>query len=555
MASFNRLVLFEGINPNTKGNIYYVFDYPVNFYDSVLASHKVAIIDEPNYRINNGQAIISTEGTISSGITSFTRLQGITYIADRRTDTLDGGYYWTFYHVNKIYFQAGKCYMDVALDDFANGMQKATMSNIRVSRVSRGNLDALFQVSRLTYDGPFMPYGNYQYEDTTSDIGYGVLIAVAKIDMVVSTDGFANNAITRSAYFCFDVRDIIGKYNSMDKTPCDWLTKVQDMLGGIHEGFTFSAESGQAQQMKCSAIYVVPSTYLPAIKGVELGSSSYCNINVSTKSGLTGYEGSIYGHSVIPSHYEYQQGYELGRDAMKAVPFFGTRGQWMQLPRKYKTGDIAIVCDASTGGLQIKAKQGSNEVDMTNAFVLPCSFSNDIDTENTQVQKGIINALSIVQSVLKAGKKGDGIGAGIGTWKSIAELMNNNNAKSNSTDGNAFMTYCPKMGSSETQDEYFERIQNKSINNPFIMAYVTDMNDGDAYVRNYGVATDDAYSDKSFLSTIASYEYLGDVNVTAPSDTFVQCTMAVQGVPEQNRKAIEDAFKDGIRYIYVKSSS
>lgn len=543
------LSFFKDINPNTKGNVYYVYDSPALYYSSVLIRHLITTKTDKDFRINRGTIAVTASAE------TFPNYRKATYAVLRIVRDSGAEPIMIFYHVDRVRFECGKAYFDVTLDDFANGMSGATMSNIRVSRVSRGNLDALFQVSRLTYDGPFMPYGIYEYNDSTSAIGYGDILAIAKIDMVVSTDGFANNPITRSAYFCFDVRDIIGKYNSMNKTPCDWLTKVQDMLGGIYEGFTFSAESGQAQQMKCSAIYVVPSTYLPAIKGASLGESSYCDINVSTKSGLTGYTGSIYGHSVIPSHYERSFDYSFGRDAMKAVPFFGTRGQWMQLPRKYKMGDVSIVCDASTGGLQIKAKQGSNEVDMTNAFVLPCSFSNDIDTENTQVQKGIINGLSIVQSVLKAGKKGDAVGAGLGVWKTTAELMNNNNAKSNSTDGNAFMTYCPKMGSTETQDEYFERIQNEAISNPFIIAYVTDMNDGDAYVRNYGVATDDAYSDKTFLSTIASYEYLGDVNATAPSDTFVQCTMAVQGVPEQERKAIEEAFKEGIRYIYVKSSS
>lgn len=550
MASINTLVLIGGINPNTKGNLYYVFDAPGDYYLNVLKPHQIAVLDEPNYRINNGTVIISTAGTVS--VSSFNKMKGITYIVERKTDTLAGGYLWTFYHVNKIFFQTNKCYLTVTTDDFANGMLKCKMSDIHVTRVSRGNLDNFTESRNITYDGNFLPYGNYEIDDSESKMGYGIMLAVAKIDMVVSKDAFANNPITRSAFFAFDAYDLIAKYNTMDTTPADWLTKIQDMLGGTFEGATFSSETGQIEQMKCSAIYVVPATFLPAINAIKLSTDdTYNDVNLHVKSGLTGYTGWVRGHSVIPSHYEREYGYSLGRDAVNSVPFFGTRGQWMELPRRYKFGDVYIVCDASTGGLQIKAKQGSNEVDMTNAFVLPCSFTNDIDTESTQALKGVINGINVFTNIFKKGSKGNGVGAGMGFITDVMSLMNNNNSKSNSTDGNAFMTYCPKMGSTETQDDYFARIQTKWITNPVLFSYVTDISDGNSHVRFNGVSTDESYDSKSFLSTIASREYLGDLNATVPADTFVTATVSVQGIPEQEREAIENAFKDGIRYVYV----
>ena len=559
------LSLYRGIRPNTKGNIYYPFYKPSAFVDSI-SSKKLTTIAMDGYRINNGTAIVSdvNEEFVSSN------MKAVSYVIEKRV--LSEGFepVYEFYHVTRIYRQADKAYLVLEADNFANAFSHSYVSSIRIAgkyeyysllemsdihvdRVSRGKLDIGTINKKLTYDGQALTTGDYQFTDNLFDYSsYYSLYALAKIDAVVTTDTWSNNAITTSVYVVFDVAGLYAKFNKAyqdkwgtDLYPYNGLEIVQDMLGGIFEGAMFSETTGQTRQMRCGGIYVVPAEFLPY---QTMSVDSSLNFNMHIKSGLSGYEGWARGQQLRMGRYVSGIPFTTGSDSYCAVPFIGTRGQWMELPRRYKYDSLYMTCDASSGGIQITCRQGKNEVDMTNAFMLPLSTSNDIDTESKQALNGITNGIGIATTFLKQAMKGP-LSAGLSAYSSIMKTAEQNSVKSNSTEGNAFITYMPAQSEGETEADYVDKCHEQWAY-PIVLAYVDDIADGSQYVRDNGVATDDTYTDKNFLTTIAGYTFLG-LSSYVGTETYVRATMRVTGAPEQECKAVEDAFKEGVKYIYV----
>ena len=534
--------IFGDINPNTKGNIYYPYEDASLYYSSILLPHVLkSDIKDDSFRINNGSIIIA------GSVDDYDISRKATYAMERILKDSGTAPSMIFYHITRVRYSCGKIYFDIVPDDFANGFMNATISNVRISRTSRGSLSANVGKS-LIYDGPMYPNGDYEYELEEQPYSeYMILAAVARIDAVVKADGFGNNPIQRTSYVAFDVGELYGSFNSAaGSNSYDGLTIVQDMLGGCYEGTSKGSDAGQMYQMKCSGIYIVPAAWIfPSLSMFDTSSPDYA---VKTESALSGYTGTLKG-VVLPMYFDKSLGSTGGTNftaPWNAQKFIGCRGQWMKLPDSYKPLSAGYRCISSNSGIKVILQQGDGSIDITSAFVLPASVSNDKDSETTSVQKGIKQALDIVGSVMKHNA--------IKAASSIANSVNNNNANSNPTEGSAFLTYMPEMKIGEAYSDYVKRCHDNWCF-PILEATIANYADCDSYIRNNGVASDDSFDNVTFLPTIASRDYLGDQTITPPADTFVQANLNVQGCPENERAAIEGAFNAGIRYIYVSKSS
>lgn len=535
--------IFGGINPNTKGNIYYPYEDASLYYSSILLPHVIkSDIKDDSFRINNGSIIIA------GSVDDYDISRKATYAMERILKDSGTAPSMIFYHITRVRYSCGKIYFDIVPDDFANGFMSANISNVRVSRTSRGSLMAGVGKS-LIYDGPMYPNGDYVYElEEVPYSDYLTLAAVGKIDAVVKTDGFGNNPIQRTTYVAFDVADLYGSFNAkLGENSYDGLTIVQDMLGGCYEGTSKGFDAGQMFQMKCSGIYIIPVTWIfPSTSMFNPDSNP--DYVIKTESALSGYTGSIKG-VVLPMCFDNSLGMTGGTNLSapwKSQKFIGCRGQWMKMPDTYKPLTAGYRCISSNSGVKVIIQQGDSSIDITSAFILPASVSNDKDTETTSVQKQMKQALDVVGSILKH--------SAIKAVSSIANSVNNNNANSNPTEGSAFTSYMPEMKSGEAYTDYVKRCHENWCF-PILESTIPNYADCDTFIRNNGVAADDAFDDASFLPTIANRDYLGDQTIAPPSDTYIQATLQVQGCPENERVAIESAFSAGIRYIYVAKSS
>lgn len=535
--------IFGGINPNTKGNIYYPYDDASLYYSSILLPHAIkSDIKDDSFRINNGSIIIA------GSVDDYDICRKATYAMERILKDSGTAPSMIFYHVNRVRYSCGKIYFDIVPDDFANGFMSASISDVRISRTSRGSLSASVGKS-LIYDGPMHPNGDYVYElEEVPYNEYLSLAAIAKIDAVVKADGFGNNPVQRTSYVAFDVADLYGTFNAKaGDNSYDGLTIVQDMLGGCYEGTSKGVDSGQMYQMKCSGIYIIPASWLfPSLSMFDPDNNP--DYSIKTESALSGYTGTIKG-VVLPMYFDKTLGTAGGvnfTSPWASQKFIGCRGQWMKLPDSYKPLKAGYRCISSNSGVKVILQQGDSSLDITSAFILPASVSNDKDTDTTTAQKQIKQALDVVGAIMKSNA--------IKAISSIANSVNNNSVNSNSTEGSAFLTYMPEMKDGEAYTDYVRRCHENWCF-PILESSISNYADCDAYIRNGGVAADDAFDDKSFLPTIAARDYLGDQTIAPPSDTFVQATLQVQGCPENERVAIEGAFNAGVRYIYVSKSS
>lgn len=542
MASLNRLILCDGISPNTKGNIYYIFDKPAFYFDNVLSSHKVAVIDEPNYRINNGKAIISTEGTISSGVTSFTRLQGITYIADRRTDTIAGGYYWTFYHVSKVYFQAGKCYMDLSLDDFANGMQKAVMEHGEITRLGAYKDDGSFP---FYLDTPaYFPesYTNVDGHPISAHISQADIVFIAQIRFETTGDLFGNSPVSNTLNFCFTS-------SSVAKAMTD-LGTVFAVATSKNAAGTLYYE-GKAQVVQAWAI---ARKMLPDV----LSLSPAGTFRAKFKDLSNGYDDAwLCGGLAYP--YPQTQRYIYSYDLPQQYGYqyyIGTRKMQLKVPRQLPSTHIEIETTLNNSGLRVLLRIGEEVTDITGQFTLPITMNNDIATDSEKIIGGLQTATGVLSKVSKTYEKNGSMGVGYLGYSTLLSQYHFNEPQPSIGQGDGDMTFEYEKNDGTYNYFYFpiRTFEKELIGNVGTSVSYRGGQTSISFADADGTTKAGVREFLSDLMDKTKWTPLGYMSPTT-SGIYVQGDIDVGQIPEQNRKAIADAFKDGIRIIYVKSSS
>lgn len=218
----------------------------------------------------------------------------------------------------------------------------------------------------------------------------------------------------------------------------------------------------------------------------------------------------------------------------------------IQLPRSMLDQTATLIVDASGSGFSVKLRVGDSETDFTNAFALPCSFSNDIDTESVQGLNGLKTTIGVLSNILKNARKGSGLGAGLSLYSDCANAMAHSEVKSNAVEGNAFTTYLPEQDEGETTASYITKCHTKWAY-PFISAYVDDVASTSYYIMNYGVATEIYAEGNGILSTLPRRDDLSGLGTTA---TFVQAEVNVTGCTAEERDTIVKAFADGMKYVW-----
>lgn len=540
--------------PNTKGNLYYPFFSLTAYYDQILKDYLLTTIDSDSYRFNDGKLIINVASPSQIPMHS-----QVNYIRERMFYKYDGKtgddhvVYTKFYHVKRWYYSAGKLFLICEPDNFANAFaDNISFAGAHITRTSRGTPELRSVNSVLAYDGVAVTRGKLHYSLNYYDYSsYQSLCAIAKIDMILENDLFGNNAVTRTAFVAFDVGDIYSKfqtaYAKVGSKKYDGMTMVQDFLGSIYQATTYSGQPN-ALACRCSGIYIIPQGYISPLANISIDSTF--DFSATLRSALTPYEGLLLGRILPACHYEEELGIVGSTTDISGVRYYGVRGQLIELPRSFLSQECIVVFDSNSCGLSLKLRAGKNETDFTSSFSLPCSFSNDIDTEEVQQINGMKSAVTGLSNVLRNLRKVSPLGAAFEVGNSLANAMLTSNTKANPIEGNAFMTYLPEQDEDETTDDYITKCHTKWAS-PFITAYVDDVADVNTYVRFNGAVTDQFTSDNKFLATMQARDFLG---TNSYNETFLKADVIAGGCSQEELDAVVSAFADGIRYKYVTSS-
>ncbi len=554
MAYHRYITLYKDYAPNVKGGVYAIFKDPSGWIKEMSANHRLCVVEEDSYRMNEGTAIVN--------VASYSQLADffkVSYIMEVFVNESPYVVVRKCYHVTSSKWQSGKVYFSVNPDNFANAMINGTFSNIvvkRITRTSRGTPELRSVNSVLTYDGAAVTTGKMHYSLNYYDYtSYANLLAIAKIDAVLSTDQFANNPVTRTFYVAFDMADIYTNfqtaYTSIKGTRLyDGLTMAQDILGSGYQAMTYTSTEGSSTiSVRCSAIYIVPQGYFPTLTNVS--PSTYHDFRLTSRSALSPFKGDTLGRILPACHYEEVIGFNGATYDVSGIRYYGVRGQMIELPRSMLSQEGTMIVDSSASGFSIKIRIGNSEVDFTNAFSLPCSFSNDIGSEEVQMLNGLKTGVGVLSNIIKNARKGSGLGAGIQFYSDMANAMGHNEVKSNPTEGSAYCTYLPEQEENESIDDYIEKCHSKWAS-PFINGYIDDIADTSHYIYNYGVITDLYPENVGILSSLPTRAALSGLNETS---TFVQAAVEVTGCTAEERDAIVSAFADGIRYVWYESTT
>ena len=548
MAYHRYLVLYKNCSPNIKGGVYALFRDSLEWLRTLSANHQLCTVEEDSYRINEGNAIVNVASY--SQLADFFKVSYIQEVFVNETPYITVK---KFFHVTNSTWQSGKVYFDVKPDHFANAMCNGAFSNIdvkRITRTSRGTPTSRAANSALVYDGQAITKGKMHYTLNYYDYSnYANLLAIAKIDMVLTTDSFDNNAVTRTLYVAFDMADIYTNFQTAYKDygtkEYDGLTMAQDILGSGYQAVTLSNQEGTLERAaRCSGIYIVPQGFTSSL-GVFSPSSDH-DFTLKSRSALSKFEGNTQGRVLPGCHYEEEIALFSASSDVSGVRYYGVRGQMIQLPRSMLDQTATLIVDASGSGFSVKLRVGDSETDFTNAFALPCSFSNDIDTESVQGLNGLKTTIGVLSNILKNAKKGSGLGAALSLYSDCANAMAHSEVKSNAVEGNAFTTYLPEQDEVETTASYITKCHTKWAY-PFISAYVDDVASTSYYIMNYGVATDIYAEGNGILSTLPRRDDLSGLGTTS---TFVQAEVNVTGCTAAERDTIVKAFADGMKYVW-----
>ena len=528
MASLNRLTLYNGINPNILGNQYFVYDDPSYFYTNLLSSYKVAVIDEPNYRINNGIVIISASDPVTEGVTSYDVLRSITYICEMRTDKIAGGYSFFFYHVEKVYLQADKCYMNVIPDKFANGIAGVTCTKAQVTRLNRiyENGEYPCRIDAPSYL-PAVFSGNVTNTPIADNISN--MVCIAQVRFVNNADFFGNSPISNTLNFVYKAGNVIPQIMH---------------LGCIYKVSCKKNSSGDRYEGKAQLVqaWMVPSAFLPDVSTIDPTGIyiAYFKDLTDDYSDKQLSSGTAYPHQQQVTYtYKYNLEQEIGKQY-----YIGTRGCYISVPHQLPRTQIGIETTLNSNGLKVLLRIGEQVTDITGQFALRVTYNNETATDSENIIGGLKTLTGVMSGLSKTYEKSGSMGVAYSIYGKFLDQYNFAEPQPTIGDGDGDLTF--EYDSANSNYKFPIRVAAMNIHGSIA---------NDAYIN--GAATNIALrfisgSKTTFRTFLKSLPNYADLNgSTSSSATYIKADVTLYGRPKEELDAIKAAFAEGINFRYV----
>lgn len=517
----NTLRFYQDFTPNLGRGDHFYFD-DIDDYLNAISSHLFGYIETlDNYRISSLVLRLPYPIQYDEQTGDFAHFENITYIAeyDERIQL------WRFYHVKSFTYLSNYIDFNLSRDLWADFIAKASLDNIFLQRANRlpmgyvgGRYDNVeFTKTKAT---SAITYLNFMPLDDDPQNLDNVYICFTIVYQTYKEKTLFGGTITTSSCATYCIRPI--DYATADGvTPYNYayIDYMIERIAAIY-GVKVGNDHNDAYVKN---IYIVPSNFIPVRTNPNNEFLTVGHVNISGTAGLKVVEPCI---SNIAFEITQKQ------DSML---YFGTPTAMLELPR---TIDITAVieCIAKVDDIQIIARCGDNQLDITQSFSVGLPTTQGEADQMEKVARGI----STVGALVGAGANiaaGNYIGGGLSIANALVPHDKTPNAQyKNNGDGlSSWKKWSIPLSTSDYNIRYPIGItEYPSIDGAREIANVT----------KYG-AIYNAYFD-TLAEIIGGNALTTDV---AASHTYVKATIDVENVPLDAGDYIAQEFANGLEII------
>ena len=487
------LKLYKNKTPNANGKHYYFSDF--NNYLTALGQPFMEF-ELHNYEINSDTIVVqmNEEDAID-----------ITYLIDVRTN------YKRCYSVDFMNYQNGMAIFNCNVDYWASYLADANIHNIRVTRCNRNVGIGVYDAIAVTKDKGIKERIGESYDN-------GTIIFTA--NMVISSGNVNEPAVTMVKTYAVRLMDI---NITQQITSINTFLKLVDLVGGTYE----IAGTGGIGTLKATIL----NAYAGDDKVIAVGSKS--TTQLPTFKSKTRWDTNTISFQptfeILPHEVEYDRNITINPNNEYYV---GTKHYGLKITRTTEpTIKIVYQFLYKNDGLQVLVKQGTDTLDITNAFSFGLSTSDGVMTTQEKIAKAIGVVGSFAGGVNAIGK-GEVVSGVLNVTSAINSIVPRSNGG--------------YIGGGDGISEH-SIIDNNTFyhdNWEYLVKYES-CDDENAQARLYGATFNQQINS---LNELPNYSLLGTGTLT---DTYVKCNAFVDNVPTVAQNEILTKLNNGVYLEFV----
>lgn len=482
------LKIYKNKTPNQPNGLHYVFSNFSNYLAELGTPFLQFTLD--NYRINGGTIEVATSAPYSD-------VDEITYVIDNREN------YNRCYFVDYAEIQSGYLVLQVHVDWWASYLYKATVSNLRVTRCNRNVGIGVYDPIQATKGGTF------EKLDETRNFGIDDLAIVYTVVFATGVSSIlVNNSGTALAIFANELSSL--------GTPPEGVNKLDWAISLVSGIFSAQATIGDLDANVLNA-YLIPKNYVAAKVGVGVPTFKtkppQGSWNLTPTYEVAPYIFTANINKVINPNFEY---------------YVGTKLTGLKLTRTTEA-EISIRYEFITkqDGVQVFVHQGSQMLDITDAFSIGLTSNDGNLTSSQKIAKGVQAIGGIASGAFQIMKGGSGYVTGaLQITSAIANVIEQGNAKY-SQGGDGISTYRSLTG---------------DVVDPFYCVKYESTDNEQAHARLFGATFNQQIPS---IDSVFNFPYLG----SGTAETYLAATCEIDGICMNARDDIIAQLKEG---VYIK---
>lgn len=522
----HKLYLLRRTTPNTNGHPYYNIKNFQNYVSALNTRAKcVAILDADNYRINAGicKAKLSDE-----------KRYEVTYIIE----TDENFVLRRCYYVDKVTEQSGFMIYNLSLDFWGSYYLADNIEYLHITRCNRkigvGVYDEIKIAGQEEIGTPeILHFGGSGSAHTITNLDE--VMIVISLSYNVRQQTFTGDKTTTTQLFAVSLKALKDKYVAEELTGQRTIFEIaQDFLGGI---FGVSGNIGTLDA-EVNGAYIVLQDFISTYDGITP--------TIKTRSALLNKQIEFAG--ILPVMYGIAQdtytlsssNYDINYDFVAGIRY----ASGLKLAR-LTNNDLrfTIVCEARQDRLNIYVRQGQNQQDITQGFILDITTSTINTTTFRKIAGAIGEAGQAYKSISKAYEKGGISGAGISGLTTVASMVSGFSVDKNIRgDGDAYTAF------NFISSHAF--LPDLVVVHPICVTKYKSANDEKKHARYFGAQFDEIIED---INDLFTFDFLGEGDY---DETYVIANeIRINNIPTDARNVIESAFNNGVELIDYETNT
>lgn len=544
------LRIYAGVQPNNADRHYYF--NTLEEYKAALASHLVKSETLDNYRINGNVARLKIDGVSITEASAFS----ITYLIDETAN------YYRCYNVIGAVIQSGFVLLRLSVDLWASYLPMASLSHINVMRSNRrlgvGILDEINATSGNRERSFAATIGTSGDGNEYMDISRVNIVFALKYNIQQNNAG----SVSRVGLFAFNLLTLKRALYDANKQGGDSPTPAQ-----LQNNFNWSIVNPvQFAIDVVSGIYGVEGANMWGISGTlsaavlgawltdNIAVVSQTNLKIKTKANWLNFNDvTLTPLEVI--NVITQKALSFSNNFNRQY-YVGTLQNGLKLQRRnVATNSLIFSTIPSNDKLTLIVSDGDNQLDITAAFSVVVGMTDGDVTAERQAIDVIQNSVKAIGSAIALGKgisSGSGFATAIGinsmAGSLAAEIGKGRTSQVGNivSGGDGLLAYWRLFTGSDTENP--ENNLTTPVSNPYVINAFVSIDSEDEHARQSGAK----YSVTiAALNEVFDYPLLGSGSTT---DTYVQASVCVGGVPTEACDLIKGRLGGGIYLLDVRSN-